>query len=90
MFVESVRGFLLLFYIVRPETQIGINALCTRVLDKNADGTIKSNKDNIEKMKYVGRFPMSWTKEHFEKETKDYLTADTSLTNAEKQGFKVL
>jgi hypothetical protein len=61
MFVESVCGFKSQFYIVRPKTQIGINAVCRRVLDKNADKTIKRNEDDIEKTKYVFRFPMSWT-----------------------------
>jgi hypothetical protein len=51
MFVESVCGFKSQFYIVRPKTQTGINA----------DKTIKRNEDDIEKTKYVFRFPMSWT-----------------------------
>jgi hypothetical protein len=90
MYVESVRGFKSRYYIVRPETQAGKYALYKRELDKNADGTVKKNEDGTDKTKEVGRFQMSWTNEHFKKDTDHYLIADSSMTVAEKQGFELL
>jgi hypothetical protein len=82
MFVESVRGFKSRYYIVRPETQTGIDALYTTEIERNEEG--------VETTKLVARFPMSWSKEHFEHNTEDYLTADASLTDAKKKGFEEL
>jgi hypothetical protein len=60
------------------------------VEDKNKDGTVKKNEDGSDKMKEVERFPMSWTDEHFKKGTDSYLTADSSLTIAERHGLRSL
>jgi hypothetical protein len=53
MYVESVRGFKSRYYIVRPETPAGKNALCKNELDRNADGTVKKNEDGTDKTKEV-------------------------------------
>jgi hypothetical protein len=60
------------------------------VVDTNEDGTVKKNENSTNKMKEVERFPLSWTDEHFKKSIDSYLTADASLTTAERHGLRVL
>jgi hypothetical protein len=60
------------------------------VEDKNEDGTVKKNEDGSDKMKEVEKFPLAWTDEHFKKGTDSYLTADSSLTIAERHGIRLL
>jgi hypothetical protein len=90
MYVESVRGFKSRFYVVRPETRAGKDTLYKWVVEKNKDGIVKKNEDGTDKMKEIERFPMSWTDEHFKRSTDSYLTADSSLTTAERHGLRLL
>jgi hypothetical protein len=90
MYIESIRGFMSRFYVVRPETRAGRDTLFKWEADKNEDGTIKKNEDGTDKIKEVERFLMSWTEEHLKKGTEGYLTADASLTVAERPGLRSL
>jgi hypothetical protein len=89
MYAESVRGFKSRFYVVRPKTPTGKDILYKWVVDRKKNGTAKKNEDGTDKMKEVERFPMSWTDEHFKKGTESYLTADSSLSEDERQGLRL-
>jgi hypothetical protein len=90
MYAESIRGFKSRFYVIRAETRAGREALFKWEVEKNEDGTVKKDEDGSVTMKEVERFPMSWTEEHFKKGTDAYLTADASLTVAERRGLRSL
>jgi hypothetical protein len=90
IYVDSVRGYKSRYYLVRPETQTGIDSMYTAEPEMGADGAVERGEDGREKTKLVPRFPMSWSRGHFEHQTEYYLTADEDLSDEDREGLAKL
>jgi hypothetical protein len=62
----------------------------TREPDVGVDGVMKVDDNGREKTKLVPRFPMSWTREHFEHDPKHYLTDDEDMSDEDLAGLAKL
>ncbi|KAK2441118.1 hypothetical protein QL285_012450 [Trifolium repens] len=83
IYVDSVRGYKSRYYFVKPTTEFGILSMYTREPDVGADGVVKVDEDGRERTKLVPRFPMNWSKEHFEEDPKYYLTREEDMSDGD-------
>ncbi|CAJ2667127.1 unnamed protein product [Trifolium pratense] len=90
MFVESARGFKERYYVVRPLTEFAEDSLHMEKPVFNEDGTPQLDEEGGQVTEWVLRFPLSWSSEHFDLRTDEYLTAAEDLTPAEMAGFQKL
>ncbi|CAJ2669302.1 unnamed protein product [Trifolium pratense] len=90
MFVESARGFKERYYVVRAVTEFAQDSLHMERPVFLEDGTPQLDEEGEQAMEWVLRFPLSWSSEHFELRTDEYLTSVEDLTPAEMAGFEKL
>ncbi|CAJ2643616.1 unnamed protein product [Trifolium pratense] len=90
MFVESARGFKERYYVVRALTEFAEDSLHMEKPIFNEDGTPQLDEEGGQVTEWVLRFPLSWSSEHFDLRTDEYLTAAEDLTPAEMAGFQKL
>ncbi|CAJ2643938.1 unnamed protein product [Trifolium pratense] len=90
MFVESARGFKERYYVVRALTEFAEDSLHMEKPVFNEDGTPQLDEEGGQVTEWVLRFPLSWSSEHFDLRTDEYLTAAEDLTPAEMAGFQKL
>ncbi|CAJ2655906.1 unnamed protein product [Trifolium pratense] len=90
MFVESARGFKERYYVVKPTTEFAMDSLHVERPVFLEDGTPQLDEEGEQVMEWVLRFPLSWSSEHFDLRTDEYLTAAEDLTTAEMAGFEKL
>ncbi|CAJ2647606.1 unnamed protein product [Trifolium pratense] len=90
MFVESARGFKERYYVVRALTEFAEDSLHMERPVFNEDGTPQLDEEGGQVTEWVLRFPLSWSSEHFDLRTDEYLTAAEDLTPAEMAGFQKL
>ncbi|CAJ2655914.1 unnamed protein product [Trifolium pratense] len=90
MFVESARGFKERYYVVRAMTEFAQDSLHMERPVFNEDGTPQLDEEGGQVTEWVLRFPLSWSSEHFDLRTDEYLTAAEDLTPAEMAGFQKL
>jgi hypothetical protein len=90
IYVDSVRGYKSRYYFVKPMTEVGILSMYTRELEMGTDGVVIVDEDGREKTKLVPRFPMSWSKEHFEEDPKHYLTKEEDMSDEDLAGLAKL
>ncbi|CAJ2668564.1 unnamed protein product [Trifolium pratense] len=90
MFVESARGFKERYYVVRAVTEFAQDSLHMERPVFNEDGTPQMDEEGGQVTEWVLRFPLSWSSEHFDLRTDEYLTAAEDLTPAEMAGFQKL
>ncbi|MCI48600.1 hypothetical protein A2U01_0069843, partial [Trifolium medium] len=75
------------FYIVRPVTELAIDSLFETELVTDEDGSVRLNEEGVEMTRLVSRFPLSWTREHFEQLTEYYLTKEETMSPEEMAGL---
>ncbi|CAJ2673581.1 unnamed protein product [Trifolium pratense] len=90
MFVESARGFKERYYVVRAVTEFAQDSLHMERPVFLEDGTPQLDEEGEQVTEWVLRFPLSWSSEHFDLRTDEYLTAAEDLTPAEMAGFQKL
>ncbi|CAJ2637044.1 unnamed protein product [Trifolium pratense] len=90
MFVESARGFKERYYVVKPTTEFAMDSLHVERPVFLEDGTPQLDEEGEQVMEWVLRFPLSWSSEHFDLRTDEYLTSAEDLTPAEMAGFEKL
>ncbi|CAJ2671871.1 uncharacterized protein LOC123891775 [Trifolium pratense] len=90
MFVESARGFKERYYVVRALTEFAEDSLHMEKPVFNEDGTPQLDEEGGQVTEWVLRFPLSWSSEHFDLRTDEYLTAAEDLSPAEMAGFQKL
>ncbi|CAJ2662983.1 unnamed protein product [Trifolium pratense] len=90
MFVESARGFKERYYVVRALTEFAEDSLHMEKPVFNEDGTPQLDEEGGQVTEWVLRFPLSWSSEHFDLRTDEYLTAAEDLNPAEMAGFQKL
>ncbi|MCI27560.1 hypothetical protein A2U01_0048759 [Trifolium medium] len=81
MFVDSNRGFKERYYVVKPVTQLALDSLYRNEL---------VTEQGAEEMRLVARFPLSWTRKHFEKSTDSYLTKEETMSVDDLADFESL
>ncbi|MCI03271.1 hypothetical protein A2U01_0024307, partial [Trifolium medium] len=81
MFVDFNRGFKERYYVVKPVTQLALDSLYRNEL---------VIEQGVEEVRSVARFPLSWSRKHFEKSTDSYLTKEETMTPEDKAGFEAL
>ncbi|MCI09752.1 hypothetical protein A2U01_0030841, partial [Trifolium medium] len=90
MFIDSVRGFIERFYIVRPLTQVAVDNLFESELDTEQDGTVRRDEEGNEMMRLVSSFPLCWSNKHFTRTTEYYRTKDDTMSPEDLAGFERL
>ncbi|MCI45698.1 hypothetical protein A2U01_0066937, partial [Trifolium medium] len=90
MFVDSVRGFKERYYVVKSVSQLAVDSLFETELDVEEDGTVRRNEVGNEITRLVPRFPMCWTKKHFEKPIDFYLIKEETMSEEDLIGFERL
>ncbi|MCI20843.1 hypothetical protein A2U01_0042006 [Trifolium medium] len=90
MFVDSVRHFKERFYIVRPLTELAMDSLFESEFVTNEDGSVRLDEEGVEMTRLVYRFPLCWTREHFDKPTEYYLTKEETMSSEEQAGLEKL
>ncbi|MCI48113.1 hypothetical protein A2U01_0069356, partial [Trifolium medium] len=90
MFVDSVRHFKERFYIVRLLTDLAMDNLFESEFVLNEDGSVRLDEDGVEMTRLVSRFPLCWTREHFDQPTEYYLTKEESMSPGELAGLEKL
>ncbi|MCI60292.1 hypothetical protein A2U01_0081547, partial [Trifolium medium] len=88
MYVDSVRGFKERYYVVKPVSQLAVDSLFETELDVDEDGTVRRDEEGNEMTRLVPRFPMCWTKKHFDKPTDFYLTREETMSEEDLIGFE--
>ncbi|MCI62161.1 hypothetical protein A2U01_0083418, partial [Trifolium medium] len=81
MFVDSVQGFKERYYVVKPITPLAIDSLYKTEPVFEEDGSVRLDENGVQAMRRVTRFPLKWTKRHFDESTDFYLTKDDMLSN---------
>ncbi|MCI65786.1 hypothetical protein A2U01_0087044, partial [Trifolium medium] len=56
----------------------------------NEDGSVRLDEEGVEMMRLVSRFPLCWSREHFEKPTEYYLTKEETMSAEELAGLEKL
>ncbi|MCI48470.1 hypothetical protein A2U01_0069713, partial [Trifolium medium] len=87
MFVDSVRHFKERFYIVRPLTDLAMDSLFESEFVTNEDGSVRVDGEGVEMTRMVSRFPLCWTREHFDQPTEYYLTKEETMSPGELAGL---
>jgi hypothetical protein len=90
IYVDYVRGYKSRYYFIKPMTEVGILSMYTREPDLGADGVVQVDEGGREKTKLVPRFPMSWSKKHFEEDPKHYLTKEEDMSDEDLAGLSKL
>ncbi|MCI62087.1 hypothetical protein A2U01_0083344, partial [Trifolium medium] len=58
--------------------------------DIGEDGVVRRDEEGNEMTRLVPRFPMCWSKKHFEKPTEFYLTKEEAMSEEDLVGFERL
>ncbi|MCI48026.1 hypothetical protein A2U01_0069269, partial [Trifolium medium] len=90
MFVDSVRHFKERFFIVRPLTELAIDSLFESEFVLNDDGSVRLDEEGVEMTRLVSRFPLCWSREHFDKPAEYYLTKEETMSPEELAGLEKL
>ncbi|MCI51458.1 hypothetical protein A2U01_0072702, partial [Trifolium medium] len=80
MFIDSIRHFKERFYIVRPLTELAIDSLFESEFVLNEDGFVRLDEGGVEMTRLVSRFPLCWTRDHFDQPTEYYLTKEETMS----------
>ncbi|MCI43756.1 hypothetical protein A2U01_0064994, partial [Trifolium medium] len=84
MFTDSVRGFKERYFVVKPITPSAIDSLYKTVVVTAEDGTAQLDENGEQVTRRVRRFPLNWTRKHFDASTDSYLTKDEVMSDAEQ------
>ncbi|MCI52480.1 hypothetical protein A2U01_0073724, partial [Trifolium medium] len=76
MCVDSVRGFKERYDVVKPITSFVVDSLYKTDLVFEEDGSARLDENGVQVTQRVTRFPLKWTKRHFDESTDFYLTKD--------------
>ncbi|MCI47620.1 hypothetical protein A2U01_0068862, partial [Trifolium medium] len=90
MYIDSIWGFKERYYVVKPLSQHTVDSLFETELDTEEDGTVHRDEEGNEMTRLVPRFPMCWSKKHFEKPTEFYLTKEEAMSEEDLVGFERL
>ncbi|MCI55394.1 hypothetical protein A2U01_0076644, partial [Trifolium medium] len=86
----SVRHFKERFYVVRPLTELAMDSLFEMEFVTNEDGSVRLNEEGVEMTRLTSRFPLCWTREHFDQPTEYYLTREENMSSEELAGLEKL
>ncbi|MCI48379.1 hypothetical protein A2U01_0069622, partial [Trifolium medium] len=86
----SVRHFKERFYVVRPLTELAMDSLFETEFMTNEDGSVRLNEEGVEMTRLISRFPLCWTREHFDQPTEYYLSKEENMSSEELAGMEKL
>ncbi|MCH81998.1 hypothetical protein A2U01_0002793 [Trifolium medium] len=84
MFTDSVRGFKERYFVVKLIMPSTIDSLYKTVVVTAEDGAAQLDENGEQITRRVHRFPLKWTRRHFDVSTDSYLTKDETLSDAEQ------
>ncbi|MCH83851.1 hypothetical protein A2U01_0004677, partial [Trifolium medium] len=77
-------------WLVRPLTHLVVDNLFESEFDTEEDGTVRRDEEGNEMTRLVSRFPLCWSRKHFEKSTDYYLTKEETMTSEDLAGLEKL
>ncbi|MCI39888.1 hypothetical protein A2U01_0061120, partial [Trifolium medium] len=70
--------------------ELAMDSLFESEFVTNEDGSVRMDEEEVEIMRLVSRFPLCWTKEHFDQPTEYYLTKEETMSPGELAGLENL
>ncbi|MCI62781.1 hypothetical protein A2U01_0084038, partial [Trifolium medium] len=71
----------------KPITPLAVDSLYKTEPVFEEDGSARLDESGVQATRRVTRFPLKWTKRHFDESTDFYLTKDDMLSDSERAGL---